>query len=408
MALIVQKYGGTSVGSIDRIKAVAQRVARARATGDEVVVVASAMSGETNRLLALGRDLTQHPSARELDALIATGEQVSVALLAIALEAIGMPARSFLAHQVRLRTDSGFNKARIRGIDADVLHETLRAGRIPIVAGFQGVDDHGNTTTLGRGGSDTTAVAIAAALRDQSPSGQQVACEIYTDVEGVFTADPNVCKNAKKVGRISYEEMLELASLGAKVLQIRSVELAMKYAVPVHVRSSFSDAPGTWVTGEDPSLESVVVAGVTSDKNEAKLTIRNVPDEPGRAAGLFEALADARISVDMIIQNPSAQGVTDMTFTVPKGEVDQARAIALEIFAGHQVDVDGDVVKVSIVGLGMRSHAGVAARMFRLMADEGINIQAISTSEIKVSCLIRAKYGELAVRALHDGFGLGD
>ncbi|MDQ3031689.1 MAG: aspartate kinase [Myxococcota bacterium] len=407
MALIVQKYGGTSVGTIDRIQAVAQRVARTRAAGDDVVVVASAMAGETNRLLGLGAQLTKHPSARELDALIATGEQVSVALLAIALESIGMPARSFLAHQVRLRTDSGFTKARIRGIDADVLHETIRAGRVPIVAGFQGIDDHGNTTTLGRGGSDTTAVAIAAALRDQG-GGANVACEIYTDVEGVFTADPNVCKNAKKVGRISYEEMLELASLGAKVLQIRSVELAMKYAVPVHVRSSFSDAPGTWVTGEDASLESVVVAGVTSDKNEAKLTIRNVPDEPGRAAGLFEALAEARISVDMIIQNPSAQNVTDLTFTVPKNEMEQARAIALGIFTGQQVDIDENVTKVSIVGLGMRSHAGVAARMFRLMADESINIQAISTSEIKVSCLIHSKYGELAVRALHDGFGLGE
>ncbi|AKF06911.1 aspartate kinase [Sandaracinus amylolyticus] len=407
MALIVQKFGGTSVGSIERIKNVAQRVARARAAGDEVVVVASAMSGETNRLLALGAQITKHPNERELDALVATGEQVSVALLAIALESIGVPARSFLGHQVRLRTDSGFTKARIKGLDADVLLGTIRDGRVPIVAGFQGVDDAGNVTTLGRGGSDTTAVAIAAAL------GQGVACEIYTDVEGVYTADPNVCKNAKKVGRISYEEMLELASLGAKVLQIRSVELAMKYAVPVHVRSSFSDAPGTWVVGEEASLESVVVAGVTSDKNEAKVTIRDVPDQPGRAASLFEALADARISVDMIIQNPSAtagtnKGTTDMTFTVPKGDVDKAREIAKKLFESQGIDVDGDVVKVSIVGLGMRSHAGVAAKMFRILADEGINIQAISTSEIKVSCLIHSKYHELAVRALHDGFGLGD
>ncbi|UJR80500.1 aspartate kinase [Sandaracinus amylolyticus] len=407
MALIVQKFGGTSVGSIERIKNVAQRVARARAAGDEVVVVASAMSGETNRLLALGAQITKHPNERELDALVATGEQVSVALLAIALESFGVPARSFLGHQVRLRTDSGFTKARIRGLDADVLLATIRDGRVPIVAGFQGVDDEGNVTTLGRGGSDTTAVAIAAAL------GQGVACEIYTDVEGVYTADPNVCKNAKKVGRISYEEMLELASLGAKVLQIRSVELAMKYAVPVHVRSSFSDAPGTWVVGEEASLESVVVAGVTSDKNEAKVTIRDVPDQPGRAASLFEALADARISVDMIIQNPSAtagtgKGTTDMTFTVPKGDVDKAREIAKKLFESQGVDVDGEVVKVSIVGLGMRSHAGVAAKMFRILADEGINIQAISTSEIKVSCLIHSKYHELAVRALHDGFALGE
>lgn len=407
MALIVQKYGGTSVGSIERIKNVAQRVARSRAAGDDVVVVASAMSGETNRLLALGREIVKSPDERELDALIATGEQVSVALLAIAMNAIGVSSRSFLAHQVRLRTDSGFTKARIKGIDADVLLETVREGIVPIVAGFQGVDDRGNTTTLGRGGSDTTAVAIAAALAAGAGSSS-VACEIYTDVDGVYTADPNVCKSAKKVQKISYEEMLELASLGAKVLQIRSVELAMKYGVPVHVRSSFSDAPGTWVVSEDPSLESVVVAGVTSDKNEAKVTIRNVPDEPGRAARLFESLAHARISVDMIIQNPSAQNVTDMTFTVPKGEVDQARAIASQELPGLTVDVDEDVTKVSIVGLGMRSHAGVAARMFRLLADENINIQAISTSEIKVSCLIHSKYGELAVRALHDGFGLGE
>ena len=408
MAVIVQKFGGTSVGTIDRIKSVAERVARARDAGDQVVVVASAMSGETNRLLSLGRELTMRPDGRELDALVATGEQVSVALLAIALGARGVPARSFLAHQVRLRTDSGFTKARIKGIDADVLLSALSEGVVPVVAGFQGVDDRGNTTTLGRGGSDTTAVAIAAAL------GQGVACEIYTDVEGVYTADPNVCKNARKVGRISYEEMLELASLGAKVLQIRSVELAMKYAVPVHVRSSFTEAPGTWVVGEDESLESVVVAGVTSDRNEAKVTIRLVPDEPGRAAGLFEALAEARISVDMIIQNPSAHaspgrpGVTDMTFTLAKGDLEHAQSIAARLCSGLQVDVDHDVVKVSIVGLGMRSHAGVAARMFRLLADEGINIQAISTSEIKISCLIHAKYGELAVRSLHDGFGLGD
>ncbi|MFN7699265.1 MAG: aspartate kinase [Deltaproteobacteria bacterium] len=400
--LIVQKFGGTSVGTIERIQAVARRVADARAAGFDVVVVASAMSGETNRLIALGQKLASRPDPREMDALVATGEQVSVALLAIALAEIGVPARSFLAHQVRLRTDSAFMKARIRGIDADRLIESAREGVVPVVAGFQGVDDQGNTTTLGRGGSDTTAVAIAAAL------GQGVACEIYTDVEGVYTADPNVCPRARKVARISYEEMLELASLGAKVLQIRSVELAMKYAVPVHVRSSFSDAEGTWVVNEDESLESVVVAGVTSDKNEAKVTIRRVEDKPGRAAGLFEALADARISVDMIIQNPSPDGSTDMTFTVSKGELERAREIAGKVFASHELFVREDVVKVSIVGLGMRSHAGVAAKMFRILADEGINIEAITTSEIKVSCLVAAKYHELAVRALHDGFSLGD
>ncbi|MBX7197418.1 MAG: aspartate kinase [Sandaracinaceae bacterium] len=399
--MLVQKYGGTSVGTIERIRAVAQRVASARAAGFDVVVVASAMSGETNRLIALGQQLSKRPDPREMDALVATGEQVSVALLAIALHDLGVPARSLTGFQVKLRTDSAFMKARIRGIDAEQLIETARQGVVPIVAGFQGVDDEGNTTTLGRGGSDTTAVAIAAAL------GQGVACEIYTDVDGVYTADPNVCPNARKVRRISYEEMLELASLGAKVLQIRSVELAMKYAVPVHVRTSFSDAEGTWVVNEDESLESVVVAGVTSDKNEAKVTIRRVEDKPGRAAGLFEALADARISVDMIIQNPSADGSTDMTFTVSKNELDRAREIASKVFASHEIFVREDVVKVSIVGLGMRSHAGVAAKMFRLLADEGINIEAITTSEIKVSCLVAAKYHELAVRALHDGFGLG-
>ena len=402
VTLIVQKFGGTSVGSIERIRSVARRVARTRAEGHDVVVVASAMAGETNRLLALGAELTKTPDPRELDALVATGEQVSVALLAIALNALDVPARSFLAHQVHLRTDSAFTKARIRGIDADRLLDTIKEGKVAIVAGFQGVDDEGNVTTLGRGGSDTSAVAIAAAL------GQGVVCEIYTDVDGVYTADPNIVKNARKVSRISYEEMLELASLGAKVLQIRSVELAMKYAVPVHVRSSFSDVEGTWVVGEDESLESVVVAGVTSDKNEAQVTVRRMPQSTRGVAALFSALAEARVSVDMIIQNPSVDGATDLTFTVPKGELERAQTIArMQVSGAADVTARQDVVKVSIVGLGMRSHAGVAAKMFRLLADEGITIDAVSTSEIKVSCLIASKYGELAVRALHDGFGLG-
>jgi aspartate kinase len=401
VSFIVQKFGGTSVGTPERIRAVAERVKRTREAGHDVVLVASAMSGETNRLIALGQQFSARPDPREMDALVATGEQVSVALLSIALNEIGVPATSFLAHQVRLRTDSAFTKARIRGIDADRLIETVKQGRVAIVAGFQGIDDDGNTTTLGRGGSDTTAVAIAAAL------GQGVPCEIYTDVDGVYTADPNVCRNARKVSRISYEEMLELASLGAKVLQIRSVELAMKYAVPVHVRTSFSDAEGTWVVNEEESLESVVVAGVTSDKNEAKVTIHRIENKPGRAAALFEALAEARISVDMIIQNPSHDGFTDMTFTVAKGDLLPAREIAAKVFTTNELFVREDVVKVSIVGLGMRSHAGVAAKMFGLLAAEGINIEAITTSEIKVSCLVQAKYHELAVRALHDGFGLG-
>ena len=407
LALIVQKFGGTSVGTIERIRNVAKRVARARADGHDVVVVASAMAGETNRLLGLATELAKSPDPRELDALVATGEQVSVALLAIALHAIDVPARSFLAHQVHLRTDSAFTKARILGIDADRLLETTREGKVAIVAGFQGVDDQGNVTTLGRGGSDTSAVAIAAAL------GSGVVCEIYTDVDGVYTADPNIVKNARKVSRISYEEMLELASLGAKVLQIRSVELAMKYAVPVHVRSSFTDlekpdVEGTWVVGEDESLESVVVAGVTSDKNEAQVTVRRIPSGTRNVAALFSALADERVSVDMIIQNPSVDGATDLTFTVPKGELERAQAVAKSHAGSGEVTTRQDVVKVSIVGLGMRSHAGVAARMFRLLADEGISIDAISTSEIKVSCLIASKYGELAVRVLHDGFGLGE
>ena len=406
MQLLVQKYGGTSVGTIERIRAVAQRVKQAREAGHDVVVVASAMSGETNRLLQLSAELSERPVPREVDALVATGEQVSVALLAIALFEIGVPARSFLGHQVRLRTDSAFTKARIRGIDAEVLLSTLRDGLVAVVAGFQGIDDQGNVTTLGRGGSDTTAVAIAAALREVG--GKAVPCEIYTDVDGVYTADPNVCPSARKVAKISYEEMLELSSLGAKVLQIRSVELAMKYAVPIHVRTSFGDAEGTWVVNEDESLESVVVAGVTSDKNEAKVTLRGLPSAPGKTATLFRALADAKISVDMIVQNASGDGMLDLTFTVTKLDLDRAAELARQTFDELPVEVNRDVVKVSIVGLGMRSHAGVAATMFEILGKEGITVEAVSTSEIKVSCLIPSRYHELAVRSLHDGFGLSN
>lgn len=399
MALIVQKFGGTSVGTPERIRAVAERVARTRAEGHDLVVVVSAMAGETNRLLALGKELaTGRPDPRELDALVATGEQVSSALLAIALTDRGVPARSLLGHQVRLQTDDAFTKARIKAIDDSRLLGVVREGRVAVVAGFQGIDEDGNITTLGRGGSDTTAVAIAAAI------GADV-CEIYTDVDGVYTADPRICPNARKVDRISYEEMLELASLGAKVLQIRSVEVAMKYGVPVHVRTSFSEAPGTMVTKEDESLESIVVTGVTSDRNTAKVTLRGVVDQPGIAASLFEALAERHVSVDMIIQNVSEDGRTDLTFTVTQDDADIAREVAAAALAEtREVLVDRDVVKVSIVGLGMRSHAGVASRMFRLLAEAGINIQAISTSEIKVSCLIEARHGDAAVRTLHDGF----
>ncbi len=405
MGLLVQKYGGTSVGSLERIMRVARRVAASRAAGNDVIVVVSAIGGETDRLLELGREAAPgaEPSQREMDVLVSTGEQVSAALLSICLNDMGTPARSMMGHQARIMTEGPHTKARIRSIEGSKLAETIAAGQVAVVAGFQGIDPDGNITTLGRGGSDTTAVAIAAAAR-------ATACEIYTDVDGVYTADPNVCPNAKKISRISYEEMLELASLGAKVLQIRSVEVAMKYAVPIHVRSSFKDDEGTWVVGEETSLESVVVAGVTSDKNETKVTVRSVTDAPGMVAGIFEPLAAESISVDMIIQNVSEEGTTDLTFTVKGGDVAAATKIVegmLPELGAKAVIVDEDVVKVSIVGLGMRSHAGVAAKMFRVLAEERINIQAITTSEIKVSCLIEGKYAELAVRALHDAFDLG-
>jgi aspartate kinase len=404
VALLVQKYGGTSVGSLERINNVARRALAARAAGDDVVVIVSAMSGETNRLLRLAHDLAPVPDARELDALAATGEQVSAALTALAIQARGGRARSLLGHQVRVLTDSAFTKARIKAVDVTTITRTLAAGGIAVVAGFQGVDEAGNITTLGRGGSDTSAVAVAAALGS-------AACEIYTDVDGVYTTDPNVCPSARKVERISYDEMLELASLGAKVLQLRSVELAKKYEVPVHVRSSFTETAGTWVVGEEPGLESVTVTGVAYDRNEARVQLFGVSDRPGVAAALFGELAEQNISVDMIVQGSAdpARGVVDLAFTLGKTDLARARGLleGLTARAGARgYDVDEGVCKVSIVGLGMRSHAGVAAQMFRLLAAEGINIQAISTSEIKVSCLVADKYLELAVRALHDGFGL--
>jgi aspartate kinase len=403
MSLIVQKFGGTSVGNLDRIRAVADRVAKARRDGHDLVVVVSAMSGETNRLLGLAHEISSRPTEREMDALAATGEQVTSALLAIALQERGIAARSFQGHQVRIRTDNAYTKARIRSIDDENLRKALAEGFVAVVAGFQGIDDDGSITTLGRGGSDTTGVALAAAIKAD-------VCEIYTDVDGVYTADPNVCPNARKVDRISFEEMLELASLGAKVLQIRSVELAMKYNVPIHVRTSFNDSPGTMVMAEDSSFESVVVAGVTADKNETKIILRSVPDQPGVVARVFEAIAEANVSVDMIIQNVSAAGTTDITFTATKTDVPRAKEVAERMvrdIGAASVVIDESVVKVSVVGLGMRSHAGVAAKMFRLLADEGINIDAIGTSEIKVSVLVHAKYAELAVRVLHDGFNLG-
>ena len=400
MSLIVQKFGGTSVADVDRIRQVAGIVGATRAAGRDVVVVVSAMAGETNRLLALARQAARTPDERESDALVATGEQVTAALLALALRDAGLPARSFLGHQVRIETDSAYGRARIVRVDVDRLRGTLAEGTVAVVAGFQGVDGAGSITTLGRGGSDTSAVALAAALAAD-------ACEIYTDVEGVYTSDPRIVPQARKLERIAYDEMLELASLGAKVLQIRSVEFAKRYRVPVHVRSTFSAAPGTWVVEEDARMEEVSVAGVAYDRDEAKLTVLRVPDRPGVAARLFGPIARANIVVDMIIQNASADGTTDLTFTVPRGDYEKARglvdATAREIGA-QGVTGQTDVAKVSIVGIGMRTHAGIAARMFEVLAAESINVQMISTSEIKISVVIDEKYTELAVRALHDAF----
>ncbi len=402
MALVVQKYGGTSVADTDRIKRVAERVCARRRAGDQVVVVLSAMAGETNRLISLANEIQSPPDPRELDVLMATGEQVTISLFSMAAKVLGFEARSFLGLQVPIETDDAHGKARIRRIPADRLNEALSQGIIPVVAGFQGVTSQGSITTLGRGGSDTTAVAVAVAL------GADV-CEIYTDVEGVFTTDPNICPQARKIDRISYEEMLEMASLGAKVLEIRSVEFAMRYRMPLHVRSSFTDAPGTMVVEEDASMENVLVSGVTYSKDEARITITKVPDRPGIAAKIFDPISEANIVVDMIIQNTRAGDLTDMTFTVPRPDYERAmeivQGVAREIGA-ESVAGDVSIAKVSIVGVGMRNHAGVASTMFRILSDHGINILMISTSEIKVSCVIEEKYTELAVRALHEGFGL--
>ncbi len=404
MALVVQKFGGTSVGSIERIRNVARRAIAAQRAGHRVVLVVSAMSGETNRLLGLAHEIAKVPDAREMDALAATGEQVSAALTAMAIHAEGGTARSLQGHQVKVLTDDAFTKARIRAIECAKIFEAVDRGEIVVVAGFQGIDANGNITTLGRGGSDTSAVAGAAAIGADE-------CHIYTDVDGVYTTDPNICPSARKIDRISYEEMLELASLGAKVLQIRSVEIAMKYNVPVHVLSSFSDQPGTIVTNEDSALEGMVVRGVAYDKAEARVHVVGIDDRPGVAAELFEKIAEKNISVDMIVQNVTtdADARAAITFTIAKTDLARGKPWIESVCKGlgaREVRYDEDVVKVSIVGLGMRSHAGVAAKMFRILANEGINIQAISTSEIKVSCLVASKYTELAVRSLHDGFGL--
>jgi aspartate kinase len=405
MALIVQKYGGTSVGTPERIQAVAERVIRTRKEGDEVVVVLSAMSGETDRLLALAHTMSATPDERELDLLLSTGERVTIALLAMALKARGYPARSLTGRQVGIVTDDVHTRARIERVAADRVREALAEGVIPVVAGFQGINEKSDVTTLGRGGSDTTAVALAAALKADR-------CDIYTDVDGVYTTDPNIVPTAAKLEKISYEEMLEMASLGAKVLQTRSVEFAMNYHVPVRVLSSFSEAPtGTLVTKEDREMEQVVVSGVAYDRNQAKITLLGVPDRPGIAARLFGGIARENVVVDMIIQNISQEGLTDISFTVPRVDAKKAMNVVSELareIGANDVQLTDDIAKVSIVGVGMRSHSGVAATMFETLAREGINIMMISTSEIKISCVMDAKYTELAVRALHDAFNLGN
>ncbi|MEN8181788.1 MAG: aspartate kinase [Myxococcota bacterium] len=398
MSLIVQKFGGTSVGSPDRIAAVAQRVVETARQGHRVAVVVSAMGGETDSLAALAETVGgERPPPRELDVLLSTGEQKTIALLAMAIEREGQPARSFTGLQMGMRTDRAHTRARIESVDAGRIHRVLEAGAVAVLAGFQGADEDGNLTTLGRGGSDTTAVAVASAL------GADV-CELYTDVDGVYTADPNLVPSARKLERVSYEEMLEQASLGARVLQTRSVKFAMRYGVPLHVRSSFHRGKGTWVTREEDVMERLVVSGVTTNRDEAKIRIRGVKDRPGVAARFFTPLSEAGIVVDMIIQNLGQDGSTDMTFTVPRS--DYARALEISGKSARESDaeaVEGDpaIAKVSVVGLGMKDHAGVASRMFEVLADEGINILLISTSEIKISVVIEEKYSELAVRALH-------
>ena len=403
MALIVQKHGGTSVADLDRFRNVAQRVIKTKEQGNDVVVVVSAMAGETDRLLALATEATAEPDDRELDVLLATGEQASSALLAIVLISIGYPVRSYLGHQIKISTDSAHGKARITGVDAERIFSELREGRIVVVAGFQGEDEAGNITTLGRGGSDTSAVAIAAALKADL-------CEIYTDVDGVFTTNPNICEHARKLNRISYEEMLEMASLGAKVLQTRSVEFAKKYGVTVHVRSSFHDGEGTIVCEEEGDMEQVMVSGVTYDTSQARIEIARVPDRPGIAATLFNAISEANILVDMIIQTSSLEeGYANLAFTISKADFPASLTIAQSLakqLGAQEVIAEDEMAKVSMVGVGMRSHSGVASKMFDTLAKEGINIKMISTSEIKISCIIDAKYTELAVRSLHDAFEL--
>ena len=402
MALIVRKYGGTSVGSIEKIRNVAAKVLECHRQGNKMVVVLSAMSGQTDSLIKLAHEMADDPDPRELDVIISTGEQVSVALFAMAVKSMGHDASSLLGFQVGIHTDRLYGKARIHDIETDRILKELEKDRIVTVAGFQGLDERDNITTLGRGGSDTTAVALAAAL-------QANVCEIFTDVNGVYTTDPNVCPKARKMDFISYDEMLEMASLGAKVLEIRSVEFAKKFNVPIHVRSTFTDERGTMVVAETKDMEKVLVSGIAFNKNEARVTLSKVPDTPGIAAKIFEPLSEAGIVVDMIVQNTSEEGITDLTFTVVRSDFYKTMKLLSDVakeMGAEKVIGDENIAKVSVIGVGMRTHAGVALKMFDSLAKENINIKMISTSEIKVSCVIEEKYTELAVRVLHEAFGL--
>jgi aspartate kinase len=402
MALIVQKYGGTSVGTVERIEAVADKVAAYRTQGHDLVIVVSAMSGETNRLIALAKAIHGNPEPRELDVIMATGEQVTIGLLAIALMKRGIPARSYTGAQVHILTDSAHTKARIKSIDETRMRADLKAGRVVVVAGFQGVDEHGSITTLGRGGSDTTGVALAAALKADE-------CQIFTDVDGVYTTDPRVVPEARRLDRITFEEMLEMASLGSKVLQIRSVEFAGKYNVPLRVLSSFDEGQGTLITYEEEGVEAPLISGIAFNRDEAKLTVAGVPDRPGIAHAILGPIGEANIEVDMIVQNVGHDGTTDFTFTVHRNEHDKALAIlkkTAQALKAREVSSDNRTAKISLVGVGMRSHAGIAAQAFGALAKENINIQMISTSEIKISVVVDEKYMELAVRTLHSTFGL--
>ena len=405
MSLIVQKYGGTSVGTVERIEAVADRVVKSHNCGNQVVVAVSAMSGETNRLIDLANQIDETPDPREMDVLVSTGEQVTIALVCMALQKRGIQARSYTGGQVRILTDNVHGKARIKEIDAHRMQTDLQAGRVVVVAGFQGIDEAGNITTLGRGGSDTTAVAIAAALNADE-------CQIYTDVDGVYTTDPRVVPDARRLDQITFEEMLEMASQGSKILQIRSVEFAGKYSVPLRVMSSFVEGPGTLISLEDnDQMEQPVVSGIAFNRDEAKLTIRGIPDQPGVAYKVLGAISEANIEIDVIVQNVAKDNSATITFTVHRAALKQAEALLNEIAAdlgALEVDSDDRIAKVSIVGVGMRSHAGVAAQMFEALATEGINIQLITTSEIKITVVIEERYLELAVRALHSGFNLSD